>query len=67
MPIYEYQCKGCCHNFEYLMFSAKEPDPPCPECGCKDVEKLISAGAFRPNGIPSGSGGFAGPACKPSG
>ena len=67
MPIYEYQCKGCCHQFEYLAFSASEPAPECPECHCPNVEKLMSAGAIRPSGIPSGSGGFKGPACKPSG
>ena len=67
MPIYEYQCKGCCHRFEHLTFSASEPAPACPECQCTDVEKLMSAGAIRPQGVPSGSGGFAPPPCRPSG
>jgi putative FmdB family regulatory protein len=67
MPIYEYQCKACCHCFEELMMSAKDPAPRCPECDCKDVEKLMSAGCVRAQGIPSGSGGFAAPSCKPSG
>jgi hypothetical protein len=30
------------------------------------VEKLMSAGAVRPHGIPTGSGGFQPPPCKPS-
>ena len=42
MPIYEYQCKACCHCFEELMMSASDPAPVCPECDCKDVEKLMS-------------------------
>ncbi len=67
MPIYEYQCKACCHCFEELMMSTSDPAPNCPECDCKDVEKLMSAGCVRAQGIPSGSGGFAAPACKPSG
>ncbi len=66
MPIYEYQCKACCHQFEHLTFSSQAEPPPCPSCNCADVEKLISAGAVRPHGIPTGSGGFKPPACKPS-
>ena len=67
MPIYEYQCKGCCHKFEYLHFKADEPAPNCPECNCADVDRLLSAGAIRAQGIPTGSGGFQPPPCKPSG
>ena len=67
MPIYEYQCKACCHCFETLMMSSNDPDPKCPECHCADVEKLMSAGCIRAQGNPSGSGGFDVPACKPSG
>ncbi|GAB6908254.1 Regulatory protein, FmdB family [Desulfosarcina cetonica] len=66
MPIFEYQCKACCHVFERLVFSSEDEPLECPACHCKDVEKLMSAGAFRPNGIPTGKGGFAPPACKPS-
>jgi putative FmdB family regulatory protein len=66
MPIYEYQCKACCHRFEQLVFASDTEPPVCPECNCGDVEKLISAGAVRPNGIPTGSGGFKPPACAPS-
>jgi putative FmdB family regulatory protein len=67
MPIYEYQCTACCHMFEHLALSASDPAPECPECECGDVVKLMSAGAVRPHGIPSGSGGFKAPACKPAG
>jgi len=67
MPIYEYQCKNCCHCFEALLLSAGEQPPDCPECQCPDVEKLMSVACFRPGGIPTGSGGFDAPPCKPSG
>jgi putative FmdB family regulatory protein len=67
MPIYEYQCKNCCHCFEELHLSASDPDPKCPKCQCSEVEKLMSAGSVRPSGIPSGAGGFSAPACQPSG
>jgi len=67
MPIYEYECKTCNCTFEHLMLSASEPDPQCPSCCKQNVEKLISAGAIRPQGIPTGSGGFNAPSCKPAG
>ncbi len=67
MPIYEFECKACCHCFEQLTLSSDEPTPKCPECGCPDVEKLMSAGCVRPQGIARGSGGFSAPSCKPSG
>ena len=67
MPIYEYQCKACCHRFEELVLRSDDPTPACPTCHCDDVEKLMSAGFVRAQGIPTGSGGFKPPACKPSG
>ncbi len=67
MPIYEYTCKKCGHLFDYLAFKISEPDPPCPNCGSEEVKKLMSSGFVRADGIPSGSGGFAGPKCGSSG
>jgi len=67
VPIYEFFCRKCRHEFEELFLSSRDPKPVCPKCGSKSVEKLISAGAVRPNGIPAGSGGFSQPNCAPSG
>lgn len=67
MPIYEYQCKQCCHCFEVLVFSGDSETPVCPCCQGRDVEKLMSAGCVRAQGIPSGSGGFKPSGCRPSG
>ena len=67
MPIFEFRCKKCDAQFEYLMLSPKDDDPECPKCHHKDVQKLMSAGSVRPQGIPSGSGGFSLPKCAPSG
>lgn len=66
MPIFEYQCSACCHTFERLVFASDTDSPACPACGCDKVQKLMSAGSVRPNGIPTGRGGFNPPACKPS-
>ncbi len=43
MPIYEFMCEGCEHEWEDLISSWKSPLPEkCPECGKKKVKKLIS-------------------------
>jgi putative FmdB family regulatory protein len=67
MPIYEYQCQACCHCFEELVFSSNAAKPKCPKCDCADVQKLMSAGCVRPQGIPTGAGGFKSSASQPSG
>ena len=41
MPIYEYQCKNCNHEFEQLVFDRAAP-VHCPECGSKRAKKLPS-------------------------
>mgnify|MGYP001814648459 FL=1 len=67
MPLYEYRCTHCDSEFECLMLSPSEPEPECPCCHKEGVEKLMSVGSIRPQGIPTGAGGFNGPACAPSG
>jgi len=66
MPIYEYLCEKCNNEFEALVFSNEET-PNCPHCKSNKVKKLVSAGSFRPHGIPSGGGGFKLPKCAQSG
>lgn len=41
MPIYEYQCKKCGHQFEFLVLPAA-PAAACPKCRHAKLEKLIS-------------------------
>ena len=67
MPIYEYFCEKCQCQFELLVLSSDDSSPECPACCGHNVKKLISAGSFRPQGVPSGSGGFKAPKCRPSG
>lgn len=40
MPIYEYYCEKCQHEFEELVFGNEAP--PCPKCGASSTEKLMS-------------------------
>ena len=67
MPIYEYLCTNCKCEFEILKLSLQDPEPQCPTCCSQEVQRLMSAGAVRPEGIPKGKGGFNPPKCKPSG
>ena len=50
MPIYEYRCRGCGHEFETLVLPAT-PQPTCPECTSADLEKLLSAAALSTEGM----------------
>lgn len=49
MPIYEYQCTACDHQFELRQKFSDEPAKECPSCG-GEVKKLISAAAFSLKG-----------------
>lgn len=40
MPIYEYACKQCGHEFETLVRSGTVPD--CPGCRSTDLAKKLS-------------------------
>lgn len=48
MPIYEYACRSCDHEFERIV-RAGAPNPPCPECGA-EVDKKISLSSFQLKG-----------------
>ncbi len=49
MPIYEFQCDACGHQFEMLR-KINDELPPCPECNKSDVRKLVSSAAFHLKG-----------------
>ena len=40
MPIYEYKCRNCGHEFEELVRLGETPD--CPSCKGSDLERLVS-------------------------
>ena len=40
MPIYEYECRGCHHEFERLVRPGDTP--ACPKCDSQDLERLLS-------------------------
>jgi putative FmdB family regulatory protein len=42
MPIFEYACSTCGKAFEHLARNSRESVPPCPKCGEKKTDKLLS-------------------------
>lgn len=50
MPIYEYACSQCRHEFEILVRGSEQPI--CPECGGKRLQKLLSIPAAHTHGSP---------------
>lgn len=50
MPIYEYACRSCEHQFESIQKASEQPLQDCPECGEPTLKKLMSAPVFRLKG-----------------
>jgi len=50
MPIYEYRCGACDHEFEARQKMSEDPLKECPDCGKAELKKLISAVGFRLKG-----------------
>jgi len=46
MPLYEYGCTACGHQFEVIRKFSDPPEEKCPKCGGA-VRKLQSAPAFQ--------------------
>ena len=45
MPIFEYRCKSCRHEFETLVRAGDTP--VCPTCASGELEKLLSLPAIK--------------------
>ena len=50
MPLYEYRCDACGHEFEALQKMSDEPLIHCPGCDEAKLKKLVSAAGFRLKG-----------------
>ena len=50
MPIYEYICNDCGHQFETLQKMSDAPLNDCPVCNKSALKKKISAPGFRLSG-----------------
>jgi putative FmdB family regulatory protein len=40
MPIYDYECRGCGHQFELIVLRTTQVE--CPECKSRELEQLPS-------------------------
>ena len=54
MPIYEYRCDRCDHEFEREQRITADPVKTCPECKSRRVKRLISQTSF----VLKGSGWY---------
>ena len=50
MPIYEYACRSCGHQFETIQKATEPVLTDCPACGEASLKKLLSAPVFRLKG-----------------
>ena len=50
MPIYEYQCTNCHHQFDLMQKMSDPPATLCPECHKETAVKLVSAAGFQLKG-----------------
>jgi putative FmdB family regulatory protein len=51
MPLYEYECQKCQHQFEALVFGDEAIE--CPECQATHLEKQVSIPAQTRTDAPS--------------
>lgn len=48
MPIYEYSCKLCGNEFQYLVLKKEDKENlRCPGCKGRDLKKLVSRAVFH--------------------
>jgi putative FmdB family regulatory protein len=59
MPLFEYECRGCGKQFEFLTREGQAP--ACPSCKGADLQKRLSAFAVGANGRSSATGESFGP------
>ena len=63
MPIYEYRCTSCGHQFSRLQqMGAGSESVACPKCESTEVERLLSSFASSASSGPGTSN--AGPSCS---
>ncbi len=58
MPIYEYECRGCHNQFEFLVLPTTPP-ASCPACNGTDLDKLLSLSSISSDGTRQRSLGLA--------
>jgi putative FmdB family regulatory protein len=54
MPLYEYVCNRCARQFEALLFGKERA--ACPDCGGRDLERMLSTFAAHGEGSADRAG-----------
>lgn len=62
MPIYEYHCPRCGHDFEKLVFGSAAVE--CPECKCAKPDKKMSTFGMAGTSEKGGSLASSGSSCS---
>jgi putative FmdB family regulatory protein len=75
VPLYEYRCAACEHEFETLVAAGRADQAVCPACGAGEVRRLLSlfsaprgagqaggAAAWSASGSAAGGDGATAPA-----
>lgn len=65
MPIFEYTCKKCGHDFEEVVIGSATVR--CPKCDTDKTEKLLSCCSFKTGGAVSGGSSLGQASAAPSG
>jgi putative FmdB family regulatory protein len=53
MPIFEYLCEECGHNFEAIVYGAQKAE--CPKCHTEKLEQKLSTFAVNTSGSKTAS------------
>ena len=67
MPIYEYRCKKCGFQKEFLQRLSDAPLKDCPECGKPALSKMVTAAGFHLKGTGWYATDFKSSGAKPAG
>ncbi|MDI6868565.1 MAG: zinc ribbon domain-containing protein [Coprothermobacterota bacterium] len=69
MPIYEYRCLDCQNKFEVLHLNQEEKEIICPNCGSKNIKRVMSTFACSGlDNVPSsGCSSCSGSSCSSCG
>ena len=60
MPIYEYACRACDHEWERVQKMTDDPVRKCPECGKEEARRLIGKPFFILKGPGWAADGYSG-------
>ncbi len=67
MPLFEFECNDCGHEFEELKSFTDTKLPTCPNCKQVNTKKLLSTSSLGKTSNQGRSDHFQAPACSTGG